>query len=98
MAGDVNVVLTNEDFIEVGAGSENSAALQQLLTGLPGVRLVRAHEEHVQVFFENGSMDPAAVNRWCFEKGITLKHLQLRKRSLESKFMELTDERATKVN
>lgn len=96
MAGDVNVVLTNEDFIEVGAGAERLAALHQLLAGLPGVRQVRVQEEHVQVFFENGSMDPAAVNRWCFEKGITLKHLQLRKRSLESKFMELTDERATK--
>lgn len=95
MAGDVNVVLTNEDFIEVGAGADQTAALQQLLPGLPGARQVRVQEEHVQVFFENGSMDPGAVNRWCFEKGITLKHLQLRKRSLESKFMELTDERAT---
>lgn len=96
MAGDVNVVLTNEDFIEVGAGSENGAALQQLLTGLPGVGLVRAQEDHVQVFFENGSMDPGEMNRICFEKGIILNHLQLRKRSLESKFMELTDERAAK--
>lgn len=96
MAGDVNIVLTNEDFIEVGAGAQNSAALQQLLAGLPGVRQARVQEDHVQVFFEDGSMDPAALNRLCFEKGITLKHLQLRKRSLESKFMELTDERAAK--
>jgi ABC-2 type transport system ATP-binding protein len=66
------------------------ASLEQLLPGLPGARQVRVHEDHVQIFFENGSMDPAAVNRFCFEKGITLKHLQLRKRSLESKFMELT--------
>src|SRR6201999_763092 len=36
MAGDVNVVLTNEDFIEVGAGADQIAALQQLLPGLPG--------------------------------------------------------------
>ena len=93
MAGDVNVVLTNEDFIEVGAGADRLADLQQLLTGLPGVRQVRVQEEHVQVIFENGSMAPGEVNRYCFEKGITLNHLQLRKRSLESKFMELTDER-----
>ena len=96
MAGDVNVVLTNEDFIEVGAGAENTATLQQLLPGLPGARQVRVQEDHVQVFFENASMDPGAVNRFCFEKGITLKHLQLRKKSLESKFMELTDDRTSK--
>jgi ABC-2 type transport system ATP-binding protein len=93
MAGDVNVVLTNEDFIEAGAGTGNSAVLQQLLAGLPGVRQLRVQDDHVQVFFENGSMAPGEVNRFCFEKGITLNHLQLRKRSLESKFMELTDER-----
>jgi ABC-2 type transport system ATP-binding protein len=96
MAGDVNVVLTNEDYIEVGAGAATIASLQQPLQGLPGARQIRVHEGHVQVFFENGSMDPAAVNRFCFEKGVALNHLQLRKRSLESKFMELTDERAAK--
>ena len=93
MAGDVNEVLTNEDFIELGAGPENVAALKKLAPDLPGTRQVRVQEEHVQVFFENGTMDPGEVNRFCFEKGITLKHLQLRKKSLESKFMELTDER-----
>jgi ABC-2 type transport system ATP-binding protein len=35
-------------------------------------------------------MDPAEMNRQCFEQGIVLNHLQLRKKSLESKFMELT--------
>src|SRR6202012_3798386 len=41
MAGDVNEVLTNEDFIELGAGADQIAALQQLLPGLPGARQVR---------------------------------------------------------
>lgn len=90
MAGDVNVVLTNEDYIEVGAGAEATGRLQQLLSSLPNVRQVKTSDAYLQVFFENGSMDPGEVNRFCFEKGVTLKHLQLRKRSLESKFMELT--------
>lgn len=90
MAGDVNVVLTNEDFIEVGAEAGATAQLQQLLSTLPNVRLVKASDAFLQVFFENGAMDPGEVNRFCFEKGVTLKHLQLRKRSLESKFMEIT--------
>lgn len=98
MAGDVNEVLTNEDFIELGAGPDKTDALKQLLSRLPGARLVKVQEEHVQVYFDKVSMDPAEVNRYCYEKGFVLKHLQLKKKSLESKFMELTDERARKKN
>ncbi len=89
-AGPVNEVLTNEEFIEVGAGATAPDALALVLSDLPHVRQVRKHEEHVQVYFEKDAMDPAAINRFCFEKGIVLKHLQLRKKSLETKFMELT--------
>jgi ABC-2 type transport system ATP-binding protein len=93
-AGDVNQVLVNEDFIEVAAEPAVMPALQELLAGLPVVRQVRPYEQHVQVFFGNGVMDTGELNRYCFEKGIVLKYLQLKKRSLESKFMELTEEKA----
>ena len=93
-AGNVNEVLVNEDFIEVGAEPSAMRALQELLAGLPGVRQVKPYEQHVQVFFGNGVMDTGELNRACFEKGIVLNYLQLKKRSLESKFMELTEEKA----
>jgi ABC-type multidrug transport system ATPase subunit len=93
-AGDVNEVLVNEDFIEVGTEPAVMPALQELLAGLTGVRQVKLYEQHVQVFFGNGVMDTGELNRYCFEKGIVLKYLQLKKRSLESKFMELTEEKA----
>jgi ABC-type multidrug transport system ATPase subunit len=93
MAGNVNEVLMNEDFIEVAASPGDLAALQQLVSGLPGVRQVKPYEQHIQVFFAKEPMDTGELNRFCFEKGIVLTFLQLRKRSLESKFMELTDEK-----
>jgi ABC-type multidrug transport system ATPase subunit len=93
MAGDVNEVLMNEDFVELGTGEGLQAKLQGLLAGLPGVRQVKPYDQHVQVFFEKGVMDTGELNRYCFENGITLTYLQLRKRSLESKFMELTEEK-----
>ena len=89
-AGPVNEVLTNEEFIELGAEPSELVALQAMLKGLPGVKLVQVKGDHVQVYFQGAGMDPAAINRHCFEKGIVLKHLQLRKKSLETKFMELT--------
>ena len=94
-AGNVNEVLVNEDFIEVGAGATQMTNLQGLLAGLPGVRQVKPYEQHVQVFFGNGVMDTGELNRYCFEKGIVLNYLQLKKRSLESKFMELTEEKTS---
>ncbi len=96
MAGDVNEVLTNEDFIELGAGATALEALRSALSSLPNVRQLKVQEEHIQLYAENGAVDPAAVNRHCFEKGIVLTHLQLRKKSLETKFMELTDDQQAK--
>ena len=89
-AGPVNEVLTNEEFIELGVELSELVELQQLVKGLPGVKQVQVKEDHVQVYFQGAGMDPAAINRFCFEKGVALKHLQLRKKSLETKFMELT--------
>lgn len=93
MAGDVNEVLASEDFIELGVEPGSRDALRSILSGLPGVKQVRDHEQHIQVFFGNGITNLTEVNRYCFEKGVTLNHLQLCKRSLESKFMELTQEK-----
>jgi ABC-type multidrug transport system ATPase subunit len=89
MAGDVNEVLTNEDLVELAAADMEK--LKAVLAGLPRVRLVRQIEQYIQVFFENGEIDLGGINRYCFENGVNLNHLQLRKRSLESKFMELTN-------
>jgi ABC-type multidrug transport system ATPase subunit len=90
MAGDVNEVLMNEDFIELGTAASHLAKLQEVLAALPGIRQVKLYEQHVQVFFAKEPMGTGDLNRYCFEKGIVLTYLQLRKRSLESKFMELT--------
>ncbi len=90
-AGDVNEVLTNEDFIELGAGAAGLETLKLALSTLPHIRQSKVSEDRIQLYFESDRIDPAAINRYCFEKGITLTHLQLRKKSLETKFMELTD-------
>lgn len=88
-AGDVNEVLMSEDLAELGAA--DTEKLRIVLTGMPGVRQVRQNEGYLQVYFENGFMNLGGINQYCFDNGVVLNHLQLRKRSLESKFMELTN-------
>ena len=89
-AGDVNEVLTNEEFIELGTTEDAAAQLRSILAGLTGIKHIKELDGHLQIFFDKETMSLAGLNRHCFEKGVTLDHLQLRKRSLESKFMELT--------
>src|ERR1700722_1517015 len=89
-AGPGNEVLTNEEFVELGAEPGELAVVRQLMKGLSGVKQVQVKEDHLQLYFQGAGMDPADINRYCFEKGVVLRHLQLRKKSLETKFMELT--------
>ncbi|MBN9379816.1 MAG: ATP-binding cassette domain-containing protein [Chitinophagaceae bacterium] len=90
MAGNVGEVLTNEDFIELGVEDGGMERLRAVLSGLSGIRQLKEQEGHLQLYLENGGISLAEVNRYCFQQGVVLNHLQLRKKSLESKFMELT--------
>src|SRR5687767_3515666 len=86
--GHVDEILINEDVVEVGSG--NPQTLLRTLEGYPGSSHVKVHGQHIELFFPNGEAQLENINRFCFEKGITLHHLRLRKKSLEAKFFELT--------
>lgn len=88
-AGNVNEVLVNEELIEISAS--DMQRLQQVMQELPGVKQVKQSENLLQVYFDADVMDLSKVNQYCFDKGIILNHLRLRKKSLESKFIELTN-------
>jgi ABC-2 type transport system ATP-binding protein len=86
--GHVDEILATEDIVEAGA-----ADMQQLLKVLqqyPGALRVKINEQHVEAAFAPGKAPMEALNRFCFDNGITLNHLRLRKKSLETKFFELT--------
>jgi ABC-2 type transport system ATP-binding protein len=64
--------------------------LQQVLQQYPGATHLKSDGQYVELFLPPGTANLEDVNRYCFEKGATLNHLRLRKKSLESKFFELT--------
>jgi len=87
-AGNVNEVLVNEDIVEVSA-----ADLQQLetvLRGLNGYSSLKKEGQNIQLLYPMGTANLEQVNRACFSCGVVLNHLLLKKKSLETKFLELT--------
>ncbi len=87
--GDVNEILSNEDIVEVS--SIDLAKLKIALIDFPGNAQVHIKENVVHLNFPAGTANLEEVNRFCFERGIVLSQLQLKKKSLESKFLELTN-------
>jgi ABC-type multidrug transport system ATPase subunit len=87
-AGGVDEVLVNEDIIEVS--SSDLAQLEQVLKQMNGYKTLQRVDNCIQLFYSTGSSRPATINEHCFRHGIVLNQLQMKKRSLESKFFELT--------
>jgi ABC-type multidrug transport system ATPase subunit len=86
--GHVDEILVTEDVVETSA--KDMQALQAALQQFPGALNTKLNGQHVELSFAANTAVLESVNRFCFEKGITLNHLRLRKKSLESKFFELT--------
>lgn len=89
-AGKVDEVLSNEDIIEVSANDLTS--LFNVLKDFNGYSNIKEENNHLQLFFPIGTAKPDDVNRFCFEKGITLNLLNMKKKSLEAKFLEITNQ------
>ena len=88
-SGKVNEILSGEDIIE-GAASDNSKLFEILLKMNAHIRVVN-EVSVIKIFFPAGEADLAAVNNYCFNNGIILNHLMLKRKSLESRFFELTN-------
>ncbi len=87
--GDVNEILVNEDLVEVISADLHQ--LKNVLSQMKGCIKVDSTDKEVKLYFPSGTADLAAVNQFCFNNGIVLSHLQLKKKSLETKFLELTN-------
>lgn len=85
--GPVDEVLRSEDQLEVKAA--DMQALQLALEGMTGVNKMRLNDGILQLSCDQ-AITTTQINEHCIAKGIVLSHLLLKKRSLESKFMELT--------
>ena len=89
--GHVDEILVNDDIVEVKA--ENMDALQLVLQHAPNHTAIHQGENGtIHALFPSGTANLATLNKYCFDNGISLTHLVQKKKSLESEFIEITNE------
>lgn len=88
-AGHVDDILANEDIVEIGAADMDK--LKQAANSLSGYSSIKAEDNLLKLHYPLGTANLEYINRSFFEKGVVLNSLQLKKKSLESKFFELTN-------
>lgn len=89
-AGPVNEVLANEDIVELK--SNNNDQLKSVLENFGGYLSMIETTDLIQLHFPIGTAPMEDINRHCFNNGIVLHQLLLKKKSLETKFFELTND------
>jgi ABC-2 type transport system ATP-binding protein len=86
--GHVDEILVNEDIVELGSNAPEQ--LLSVLQDFPSTSSVRKNGLYIEATFPSGVAELDSLNQYCFQKGIVLNHLRLRRKSLEAKFFELT--------
>ena len=87
--GNVNDILASEEIVEVG--SSDLVKLRLVISGMNNYKSLKEDNNLLQLFYPVGTVDVEHINQYCFDNGITLNHLHLKRKSLESKFFELTN-------
>ncbi len=91
--GSVDGMSSRQGFFELQA--DDNTALQSALESHPDIEKVSL-ENGKLIVYPKKAIEPAALNRWLFDKNIALGHLVLRKNSLEEQFLELTKNHPSK--
>lgn len=86
--GPVDEALRSEDQIEVKA--PDIERLQQTLQNMAGIKKMKLADGTLQLTCDT-NIQPIQINEFCIGNGIVLSHLLMKKKSLETKFMELTN-------
>ena len=88
-AGAVDEVLVTDEIVEVG--SDNLSQLENVLQQMNGFISLKKQNNFLLLSYANGKANTTAINQYCFQNNVALNHLQLKKKSLETKFLELTN-------
>lgn len=88
-SGPVDEIVNSHGFLELQAS--DMARLEDLLTDHPGIGKITLKEGYLTAFLDE-PIDAEEINRYLFEKGLSLSFLRKRKESLEEQFLQLTNQ------
>ena len=87
--GHVNDVMVDDDMVEISAA--DMTALAAAMEHYRNDARIMREGSHLQVILPKGTAKLEEINSYCFSKGIALNHLFFKKKRLETKFFELTN-------
>lgn len=88
-SGNVNEIFVHDDIVELSA--TDNEKLMDVIESRGGFKKIEAENNIINISYEAGTVNLADLNKICFDNGIILSHLVLKRRSLETKFFELTN-------
>lgn len=91
----MNIGNTGGPSIQMEVGAMDTGSLRAVLEKMNGISTV----ENVDSYFHitcNENITAADVNRFCFDNGVVLNRLSERRKSLETKFLEITGKKSEK--
>jgi ABC-2 type transport system ATP-binding protein len=89
MTGNVDEIMMDEDLVELSAS--DLTALVGLINKISSKVSVDETLKTVQFSLPKGTAKMDEINSYCFNNGVTLTQLVLRKKRLEARFFELTN-------
>jgi ABC-2 type transport system ATP-binding protein len=87
--GDVDEIMMDEDVVELSAADIN--VLTSVLNHFGKKVVFDDKTNTVQIIFPKGTAKMDEINQFCFNNGVVLTQLVLRKKRLEARFFELTN-------
>ena len=88
-SGTVKEVFQENDIVQVAANDKEK--LKTVLTNLNNFTKMDEVNGIIELSYNSGNANLTNINKFCFDNGITLSHLQLKKSNFESKFLALTN-------
>ena len=73
----------------VAVSASDNGKLKEVLQQMPGIENISPVENELQLICEE-SLSTAQINQFCFDNGIVLNKLELKRKSLETRFLEIT--------
>lgn len=88
-SGKVKDVFQENDIVQLAA--ENNVSLKPVLVKMNNYVRIDELNGVIELSYNAGTANLSSINKFCFDNGIVLSHLQLKKSNFESKFLELTN-------